>query len=111
VVKLEILAAESLGVRGLCCRVEAEGAACRERADDLMRLLGSRFRVAEGETDGILRFSPPVRHGEGEARLRGVMLTRIDLGGRVFVHASDIQLMQESTIDFILLWALCSSTQ
>jgi predicted metallo-beta-lactamase superfamily hydrolase len=33
------------------------------------------------------------------------MLTRIDLGGRVFVHASDIQLLDAATVDRILDWA------
>jgi predicted metallo-beta-lactamase superfamily hydrolase len=33
------------------------------------------------------------------------MMTRVDLGGRVFVHASDIQLLDAATIDRILDWA------
>jgi predicted metallo-beta-lactamase superfamily hydrolase len=79
-------------------------AASRERAADLMELLGPRFRVAEGIEDGPLRFSPPVDHGEGGESLGEVMMTRVDLDGRAFVHASDIQLLNAETVDFILDW-------
>jgi uncharacterized protein len=190
--RLEILSAESLGVRGLCCRVEAEGrvividpglalgerrhglpphplqialgrAARRrivaaladatdvvfshfhgdhvplvqanpyqlavsqlpqnfsslrawslsperqtfnsqDRARDLMDLLGANFRMAEGVMDGPLCFSPAMPHGVGGIPFGEVMLTRVDLGGRVFVHASDIQLLDAATVDFILDW-------
>jgi predicted metallo-beta-lactamase superfamily hydrolase len=192
-VRLEILSAESLGVRGLCCRVEAgkrvividpgvalgnwryklpphpvqiaagravrrrivaalEGATdmvfshfhgdhvplfepnpyqlgfmdlppriktlrvwslspagqshtSQARARDLMDLLGPHFQVAEGLADGPLRFSHAVPHGIGGLPFGSVMLTRVDLGGRVFVHASDIQLLETATIDRILDWA------
>jgi predicted metallo-beta-lactamase superfamily hydrolase len=192
-VRLEILGAESLGVRGLCCRVEAGGrvividpgvalgswryklpphpvqiAAGREvrrrivaalegatdmvlshfhgdhvplfkpnpyqlgfshlpprikalrvwslspagqshtsqaRARDLADLLGPHFQVAEGLADGPLCFSHAVPHGVGGLPFGSVMLTRIDLGGRVFVHASDIQLLDAATVDRILDWA------
>jgi predicted metallo-beta-lactamase superfamily hydrolase len=191
-VRLEILAAESLGVRGLCCRVEAgnrvvvidpgialglrryglpphplqvavgraarrrivealEGATdvvfshfhgdhvplvdanpyqlafshlppnfpslrawslspdgqtltSQDRARELMDLFGPRFRVAEEVLDGPLSFSPAMPHGVGGPPFGNVMLTRVDLGGRVFVHASDIQLLDNATIDFILDW-------
>lgn len=77
----------------------------RDRGQDLLRLLGERFRVVQGEKHGRLRFSPPVDHGEGGPSLGSVMLTRIDVGGgRAFVHASDIQLLRESTVDLILEW-------
>ena len=32
------------------------------------------------------------------------MMTRIELGNTAFLHASDIQLLDETTIDFIIAW-------
>jgi len=32
------------------------------------------------------------------------MMTRVDMGTQVFVHASDIQLLDDATIDKILMW-------
>lgn len=72
------------------------------RARDLMDLLGPRFRVAEGVVDGPLSFSRAVPHGAGGLPFGSVMLTRVDLGGRVFVHASDIQLLDDAAVDAIL---------
>ncbi len=77
----------------------------RARARALTDLLGPHFQVAEGLTDGLLRFSPAVPHGAGGPPFGSVMMTRVDLGGRVFVHASDIQLLDAATIDRILDWA------
>ncbi len=190
--RLEILSAESMGVRGLCCRVEAEGRViiidpglalgerrfglpphpvqvaagraarrdiiaalegatdvvfshfhgdhvpladanpyqlaftqlpsrfkslhawslspegqtptCRDRAHDLMALLGPQFRLAEGVMAGPLSFSPAMPHGIDGLPFGSVMLTRVDLGGPVFVHASDIQLLDDATVEFILDW-------
>jgi predicted metallo-beta-lactamase superfamily hydrolase len=76
----------------------------RVRAHDLMDLLGPRFRVAEGLEDGPLRFSHAVPHGMGGLPFGSVMLTRVDLGGLVFVHSSDIQLLDAATIALILDW-------
>jgi predicted metallo-beta-lactamase superfamily hydrolase len=75
------------------------------RARDLMDLLGPHFQVAEGCADGPLRFSRAVPHGVGSLPFGSVMMTRVDVGGRVFVHASDIQLLDTATIDRILDWA------
>jgi len=74
------------------------------RARALADLLGPRFQVAEGLADGPMRFSRGMPHGIGGLPFGSVMLTRIDLGGRIFLHASDIQLIDEVTIDFILGW-------
>jgi predicted metallo-beta-lactamase superfamily hydrolase len=191
-VKLEILGAESLGVRGLCCRVQAGGrvividpgvalgerrfglpphplqvaagravrqrivealngasdvvfshfhgdhvpladanpyqlafaqlpppfaslrawslspdgqtAVSQRRARDLMQRLGAHWQVGHGREDGPLRFSPPVPHDLGGLPFGSVMLTRVACGGRVFVHASDIQLLDAAAVDRILDW-------
>jgi predicted metallo-beta-lactamase superfamily hydrolase len=74
------------------------------RARDLMNLLGARMQVAEGLEDGPLRFSLAVPHGVGGLPFGDVMLTRINLGASVFVHASDIQLLDNATIELLLDW-------
>ena len=73
------------------------------RAEALARKLNRVLPVSEGLSDGCLSFSPPVPHGE-----RGiggtVMMTRIEEGSEVFVHASDIQMLSDEAIDQILGW-------
>ncbi len=59
---------------------------------------------AEGQNDGPLSFSLPVPHGERGERGGMVMMTRIEEGNEVFVHASDIQLLDEATVPLILNW-------
>lgn len=76
----------------------------QHRALDLEELLGTTMKVAEGCQDGPLTFSGPVPHGLPEERFGTVMMTRIDMGKQVFVHASDIQLLDIETIGTILQW-------
>ena len=73
----------------------------RQRAIELAKLLGPNMKVAEGCSEGPLSFSRAVPHGASKSR---VMMTRIDMGGCIFVHASDIQLLDTRTIDRILDW-------
>ena len=80
------------------------GEKMQHRARDLMDLLGSNLQIAEGVSDALLSFSPVMPHGTGGSRRGTVMMTRIDLGNKVFVHASDIQLLDEPTINFIIAW-------
>ncbi|MCD6150267.1 MAG: hypothetical protein J7J70_01240 [Deltaproteobacteria bacterium] len=74
------------------------------RALDLEELLGHTMKIAEGCQDGPLTFSGPVPHGLPGERFGTVMMTKIDTGKQVFVHASDIQLLDNGTIDKILQW-------
>jgi uncharacterized protein len=80
----------------------------KQRAWDLRALLGSNFHLAEGLTDGPMTFSKAVPHGKAKGAIRGtgdsVMMTRINVDEKVFVHASDIQLLDTSTIDLIISW-------
>jgi predicted metallo-beta-lactamase superfamily hydrolase len=57
---------------------------------------------AEGKSGGIMSFSQPVPHGKAEG-LEKVIMTRIqeDL---TFVHASDIQLLNDEAISQIVSW-------
>lgn len=77
----------------------------QDRALDLAELTGGQLIIAEGLEDGPLSFSQAVPHGVGGMPFGQVMLTRVDLGGRAFVHASDIQLLDDATIDLILDWS------
>ena len=73
------------------------------RARALAQKINRALAASEGLTDGPLSFSPPVPHGE---RSRGgtVMMTRIEEGEEVFVHASDIQMLSDEALEQILLW-------
>lgn len=69
-----------------------------------MQRLGPNWHVAHAMHDRLLRFSPPVPHGQGGLPFGSVMLTHVDGDGCVFVHASDIQLLDAVTVDRILDW-------
>lgn len=71
---------------------------------DLEKLLGIHMQIASGRCDGPLTFSQAVPHGKSGSRLGAVMMTRIDNGETVFVHASDIQLLDGETVDRIIEW-------
>jgi len=73
-----------------------------DRREELMRILQRDFPNSEGKTEGILRFSPSVCHGR--MKKNHVMMTRIEEGDKIFVHASDIQLLDETAISLILKW-------
>ena len=74
------------------------------RRESLCRVLGRDLPNAEGKKDGPLAFSPPVPHGRPGSRLGMVMMTRIEGDGTVFVHASDIQLLNGEAVSRILAW-------
>jgi len=74
------------------------------RFHDLDELLGRNMQIANGRCDGPLSFSQAVPHGKSGSRFGTVMMTRIATGATVFVHASDIQLLDEQTVDTIIRW-------
>ena len=76
----------------------------QRRASELSRLFGEKMQTAEGCSEGPLTFSRPVPHGLQDSKFGTVMMTRIDMGGKVFVHASDTQLLDTAVIDKILMW-------
>jgi predicted metallo-beta-lactamase superfamily hydrolase len=75
-----------------------------QRAKSLSRSLGQTLPKAEGISDGPLAFSLPVPHGERDSRGGSVMMTRVEEDGKVFVHASDIQMLNDEAIKQILTW-------
>jgi predicted metallo-beta-lactamase superfamily hydrolase len=76
----------------------------KRRAHDLQKLQGQNLKMAEGMSEGPMCFSPAVPHGVKGSRQGTVMMTRVDLGHKVFLHASDIQLLDAETVDFIIAW-------
>jgi predicted metallo-beta-lactamase superfamily hydrolase len=74
------------------------------RRTSLAGALGRELPNAEGRSDGPLTFSPAVPHGEPHTHLGTVMMTRVEDEGTVFVHASDIQLLDGKAVSWILDW-------
>jgi len=75
-----------------------------QRARALADYLGRTLTVAEGRSDGVLKFSAPVPHGERDGGGGTVMMTRIEEEGEVFVHASDIQMLGDEAIKVLITW-------
>ena len=76
----------------------------RRRRDAICLACGRDIPVSEGLSNGPFRFSGPMPHGESGGVLGTVMMTRIEEDGFVFVHASDIQLLEGLPIRQILDW-------
>ena len=74
------------------------------RRASLVEALGESLPVVEGQSVSCLAFSPAVPHGEPGSRLGRVMMTRVEDETQVFVHASDIQLLNEEPVSLILDW-------
>jgi len=88
----------------LWCKGEKEiSHAMRIRRKQLSDMLGRSFPDAEGKSNSLFRFSKAVYHGEPDSRRGKVMMTRIE-DDKVFVHASDIQLMHSRAVSQILDW-------
>ena len=74
------------------------------RRSALTEALGRVFLEVEGRCLGGLCFSHSVPHGQHGSKLGKVMMTRIEDEDQVFVHASDIQFLDEEPISLILDW-------
>lgn len=73
-----------------------------KRYQDFVRALADRVLDGDGKDDGELAFSLPVWHGNEK---RGtVMMTRVVEREQVFVHGSDIQLLDDEAVISILSW-------
>ena len=75
----------------------------KERAKYLSSVLQADLIPAEGKNEEPMAFSVPVPHGKANDNLETVMMTRIE-EDKVFVHASDIQLLDDETVSFVLAW-------
>lgn len=76
----------------------------RVRALALSSFFNRDFQTVEGQSYGPLSFSEEVPHGQEGNHLGQVMMTKIEDQGQVFVHASDIQLLNRKSILQILEW-------
>jgi predicted metallo-beta-lactamase superfamily hydrolase len=75
-----------------------------QRRAALSEALGREIPNVDGQADGLLAFSPAVPHGAADTHLGTVMMTRIEGGEIVFVHASDIQLLGAEAVSLLLDW-------
>jgi len=76
----------------------------RNRAYSLSVLLNKNLPNAEGKSDGSIAFSKAMPHGQGNNSFGKVMMTKIADANQVFVHASDIQLLDRGAVLQILDW-------
>lgn len=74
----------------------------RLRAIEFVRALGRRVTVADGRSFGDIRFSPPVKHGEADSKQGWLVMVSIDDKAERLVFASDIQLIERESTDWIL---------
>ena len=74
------------------------------RRTALVEVLGRDLPAAEGIAEPPFMFSRPVPHGEPGTPLGTVMMTRIEDADTVFVHASDIELLDGEAVDLIVKW-------
>ena len=76
----------------------------QQRFQNLKGLLGENLQIAEDSCQGLLSFSQSVPHGMPNSPFASVMMSRIEIDNKIFVHASDIQLLDEETIHHIIEW-------
>jgi uncharacterized protein len=70
----------------------------------LQQAVGRRLAPAEGTSTGQIDFSVPLPHGDPESRSGSIMMCRIRDADKSFVHASDIQFLDDLAVDQILSW-------
>jgi predicted metallo-beta-lactamase superfamily hydrolase len=75
----------------------------KKRARAFSMALNKNPVAVEGKSLGVLRFSQPVPHGKAKG-LEKVIMTRIE-EDFTFVHASDIQLLNDEAISQIISWS------
>lgn len=73
-----------------------------ERARVIASECGNNLINAEGKRDGVVEFSGSFPHGKNDSSLGEVMMTKIIVNDKVFVHASDIQLLSARPVDQLL---------
>ncbi len=76
----------------------------RQRVQSFSHIIRRTLPNAEGRKSGPFTFSTPMPHGGKNGRLGTVMMTRVESDSGVFVHASDVQLLDDQPIFQILRW-------
>ena len=74
-----------------------------KRYNDISIMLNNKIISADGKNNDILTFSKPVPHGEKKSS-QTVIMTRICDDDLVFVHTSDIQLLNDEAVKKIIEW-------
>jgi uncharacterized protein len=86
------------GINFWCKDPEKISGLSLKRRHELSNFLGFSLPTSEGMKSGIMEFSSPVSHGAKEKGFGTVMMTRICERDEVFVHASDIQLLDMEAV-------------
>ena len=92
------------GVNFWCKGPEKISSLSAKRRQELSNFLGFSLPASEGKHSGSMDFSSPVPHGTRDKGFGTVMMTRICEGDEVFVHCSDIQLLDRETVFKVLAW-------
>jgi predicted metallo-beta-lactamase superfamily hydrolase len=92
------------GVNLWCKGPEKISSLSARRRKELSDFLGFPLPASEGKSSGSMDFSSPVPHGVREKGFGMVMMTRISGEDEVFVHTSDIQLLDRETVHKVLAW-------
>ena len=91
-------------IRFWCKGPEKISGLSARRREDFSRFLGHPLPASEGARSEGISFSGAVPHGAKDKGFGTVIMTRISEGDEVFVHSSDIQLLDRKTILEILSW-------
>jgi uncharacterized protein len=81
--------------------IDGDSYKMRERAWNL-KFYSKNYSIAEGKKFDEMVFSKTVPHGEEGSHLGNVMITKIIMGEKNIVHASDIQFLSHSAIEEII---------
>jgi len=92
------------GIRVWCKGPEKISGLSAHRRKEFFHFLGSSLPSAEGSSFDCISFSPPVPHGTRDKGFGTVMMTRVCEGDEVFVHSSDIQLLDREAVLEVLAW-------
>jgi predicted metallo-beta-lactamase superfamily hydrolase len=92
------------GIRFWCKGPEKISGLSARRRKEFSHFLGYSLPASEGISFDSISFSSPVPHGTRDKGFGTVMMTRISEEEEVFVHSSDIQLLDRETVLKILAW-------
>jgi predicted metallo-beta-lactamase superfamily hydrolase len=92
------------GINFWCKGPEEISGLSSKRRRELSDFLGFPLPASEGMKSGSMDFSSPVPHGAREKGFGTVIMTRICEGDEVFVHCSDIQLLDREAVLKVLAW-------
>jgi uncharacterized protein len=92
------------GINFWCKGPEKISSLSSKRRHELSDFLGFPLPASEGRKSESMDFSSSVPHGAREKGFGTVMMTRICEGDEVFVHSSDIQLLDRVTVLKVLAW-------